>query len=472
MSETGITFAFDGITHCLNRCKVSIYDHLSGEKFQTFVSLDDSELSDNRGLRLDSVAADLMDLAVAIDHADRWMSRSESSDCTRKIHVRLPVINIDLFESPEFLVLLKDALGWFTADNWTFHFVHNKQRIRFSNRKLPLWTESNRDTPTEVALWSGGLDAFAGLCNRIRQESAERYLMLSAGANMPIRGVQKTVFRCLRKRMGTDLQLTQLHIFQKDTRQHGLRRNDKLRARAAVYLLLGSAYAYLEGQDKLFLFENGPGALNLPYRLSEVGVDHARSVHPISLSYISDIVSKVLRRPFKIHNPFIGWTKAEMCEVLKELGISDVAWRTWSCDRARGTNFVQCGRCSSCILRRQGFLVARIGDCTLYRLDRVSNSEREKLLSESHLLHMLCQAKSLRNILQTENAWDVLALKHPTLLGQITHFLPEDKNRCGPSLREAIVSMLSRYADEWHDPRTIKYFGEEIKETRIAQGFR
>ena len=209
MSRAGAAFEFGGMTHRLNRCRVSISDHLSGERFETFVSLDDSKLSDTRGLRLDSPAADLMDLAIAIDHADRWMTPSVKGEHSRRIHVRLPVINFDLFNSPEFLIILTDALGWFTEDNWTFEFVPNDKESRFSNRNLPLWTESNDGIRTEVALWSGGLDAFAGLCNRICQESAERYLLLSAGANMPMRGVQQKVYRCLSKRLSTDIQLTQ-----------------------------------------------------------------------------------------------------------------------------------------------------------------------------------------------------------------------------------------------------------------------
>ena len=174
-------------------------------------------------------------------------------------------------------------------------------------------------------------------------------------------------------------------------------------------MLVGSAYAYLEGQNQLFLFENGSGALNLPYRSSEVGVDHARSVHPISLSFVSNIVTRVLGRPFKIHNPFIEWTKAEMCNVINEMSVSDIAWTTWSCDRARGALFVQCGRCSSCLLRRQSFIASDTEDRTRYLIHVETGTKHDNLLRESHLLHMTYQARTLRQIFQRDDAWDVLS---------------------------------------------------------------
>ena len=471
MSQSGISFEFDGITDDRKRSNVRIFGPFGSPIDKTQVSISDSVLLKNRGLGLDSRAADLIDLGTAIFHVDRWTAATENLDFSRKIHVRLPVRNVDLFNAPENGALLKDILWWFTEDDWTFEFVQYEQIPRLTERQLPLWTESNRDARTEVALWSGGLDAMAGLCNRIDQDSARQFLLVSAGANMPMRGVQKRVLSCLKRRLEADLHLMQLHIYQNVTRHHGLEPNDNLRARAIVFMLLGAAYAYLEGQDKLALYENGPGALNLPFRASEVGLDHARSVHPISLYEISRFVTRILCKPFEIHNPFIDWTKAEMCKVLKKSDISDIAFTTWSCDRSRGSMFWQCGRCSSCLLRRHAFVAAGTNDLTKYRVHHVGRTKREKSLVSSQLLHMVYQAGDLRGILQNDNAWELLSIKYPTQIGEITYRIPDYRIESGRSLPEVIVSMLSRYADEWLDSQTVEYFQEEVWETRLAQRF-
>lgn len=98
-------------------------------------------------------------------------------------------------------------------------------------------------------------------------------------------------------------------------------------------MLLGSAYACLEGQARaLAVYENGIGAINLPFRASEVGLEHTRSVHPLSMCCVSQFVSMLIGEPFLVHNPFLWSTKAEMCRVLDELDVSDIAWETVSCD--------------------------------------------------------------------------------------------------------------------------------------------
>jgi hypothetical protein len=50
--------------------------------------------------------------------------------------------------------------------------------------------------------------------------------------------------------------------------------NDLFRARGLVFKLLGAVCAYLEKQQALYIYENGFGAINLPYRLSEKNMLH------------------------------------------------------------------------------------------------------------------------------------------------------------------------------------------------------
>ena len=464
MDEPHVTFKFEGIPDELGQSNLRIIDHLNGCEFAIQVSVDDKPLLNLRGLQLDSRIADLIDLAVAIHEADRWAKHSR--DFPRAILVQLPVRSVDVFKSPELHKHLKQMLFWFTGDAWTFEFTPLEQRRRLAERQLPMWTSSNEDAHPEVALWSGGLDALAGLCNRINQKSAQRFLLVGAGGNPTMRGVQKRVFCSLKERLGTDLVLMQLHIYRRGTGKARLRPNGRFRARGVVFMILGSAYARLEGQNALALYENGPGALNLPYRASEVGLDHTRSVHPLSLHLISQLVQLILDKPFVVHNPFIGCTKAEMCRVLDKMKVTDIAWETLSCDRPHRKDVKQCGRCSSCLLRRQSFLASDAEDCTRYLNHVETGTKRENLLRESHLLHMIYQARSLRDILEADNAWEVLAHKYPTLLGDIPYRLPKNEGQDGYDIAEEIVNVLRRYADEWILPSVLNKFEAEIEDIR------
>jgi len=55
-----------------------------------------------------------------------------------------------------------------------------------------------------------------------------------------------------------------------------------------------------------------------------------------------------------------------MCQALVEAGCVDLAFETISCDRLHREKPMQCGYCSSCLLRRQALAVQRVEDQTCY----------------------------------------------------------------------------------------------------------
>ena len=245
------------------------------------------------------------------------------------------------------------------------------------------------------------------------------------------------------------MKLIRLQIVQRGTGQLGWHADKRSRARVAAFAILGSAYALLEQQTALAVYENGPGALNLPFRASEVGLDHSRGVHPLSLAWISQLVSSIAGKQFVVHNPFIGWTKAEMCRVLDRMNLSAVAGITQSCDRSPRSKIPQCGTCSSCILRRQALLASGIPDTSDYLVHKGTDQQRKKYLAESHLPYMMSQARNLRQLLDSERAWDDLMYKHPTLLGDIPMRLPASVRRSRSDFTSELVEVLRRYAHEW-----------------------
>ena len=152
---------------------------------------------------------------------------------------------------------------------------------------------------------------------------------------------------------------------------------------------------------------------------------------------------------FAVHNPFIGWTKAEMCRVLDESNLSAVTGITQSCDRSPRSEIRQCGSCSSCILRRQALLASGIPDSSDYLVHNGTDKQRKKYLAESHLFYMMYQARDLRQVHENQGAWDVLRHKHPTLLGDIPMRLPASVENSGRDIASELVEVLRRYAHEW-----------------------
>jgi len=448
MHENSITFDFEGISDELKHSKVRVHDSRHDSPREIRASINDWKAIRNRGLKPTREISDLIDLAVSIYVADRWAKAKKGFP--RAIVVRLPVRTDEILDSQDIPQTLHQMLHWFTGDNWSFEFVRHTGAGRRSERQYTMRMSANSKSPkAEVALWSGGLDALAGLCNRADQDIAERFVLVGTGAKPAVWGLQDRVCSRLRERVEFHIDPVRLQIELRGD-EHSESRNRNLnRARGAVFLLLGSAYALLEQQTALAIYENGPGALNLPFRASEVGLDHSRGVHPLSLAWISQLVSTISGTDFVVHNPFIGWTKAEMCRVFNKMNLSAVAVITQSCDRAPRSKIKQCGTCSSCILRRQALLASGIPDTSEYLVHSGTVKQRKKYFAESHLPYMMYQARNLRQIFESEDAWDVLRHKHPTLLGDISMRLPASTEHLGPDFALESAEVLRRYSHEW-----------------------
>jgi len=74
---------------------------------------------------------------------------------------------------------------------------------------------------------------------------------------------------------------------------------------------------------------------------------------------------------------------------------------------------------------------------------------------------MMYQARNLRRIFESEDAWDVLRHKHPTLLGDIPMRLPSSTGQLGPDFSRELVEVLRRYGHEWSLADVRKGFASE-----------
>jgi 7-cyano-7-deazaguanine synthase in queuosine biosynthesis len=403
------TLLFDSVMN--SNGNVRCIDHSRNKESTISIAIDDSEFGCRVQQEFPSIIADLIDLAVAIHATDRLTSQNLRQEQTR-IFVVLPVRHPELLNLRSFQDKLSSLLEWTTGSQWQFNFKERLDSKRVVEQQLLL---SPADPcVTKVILWSGGLDALAGLYTHLKMDGESSFMLFGTGSNDNTFARQKQVFKALQPSFPNRLNLCQVPVRFSDSCLH--QKNKVSRARGIVFMLLGAACAYLMGQKTLYLYENGIGAINLPYRKSAIGLDHSRSVHPLTLLRVSDIVSELLEEKFKVQNPFLFWTKAKMCKLLIRDGRSDLPPLTMSCDSPHRQQPIQCGYCSSCILRKQALAASLMEDKTRYIVPHGRKPARNPSL---HLQHMLAQVSTLKGLLDVSDdfnlQWKSLARRFPEL---------------------------------------------------------
>jgi 7-cyano-7-deazaguanine synthase in queuosine biosynthesis len=443
MEPTNYLFSFDDLSES-GSC-VQITAQHSGKVWEVPLWVDDSQFSYLLFRQMPTLYADLIDLAVAIHVVDRLALGRR--DLPRRLHVQLPLRHPDLFRRDPILEMLRDILHWYTDDVWDFTFTARQSIGRLAERQACL--NIGEFISTEVALWSGGLDSLAGVVNRISAETAEHYLLFGSGSNSQVHATQKSLAAAL-----SPLQQQRISCLQVIYRYKAEKtpRNRSQRARGFVFMLLGAVCALLADQRKLHIYENGVGAINLAFRASEVGLDHTRAVHPISLTMMTEFVSELLDMPFHFVNPFVFWTKADMSYILKDHRYHPLVAQTISCDRIHRTTPRQCGICSSCLLRKQGLRAADVTDETGYLYPSARTEDRYRALTGNHLRAMLWQVQVLKELLATDDPWNSLVRSFPRLVDIIDR-ATDSEGQSPKDIQDQFVQMYRRYVREWEQVR-------------------
>lgn len=379
-------------------------------------------------------------MALAIHAVDRLIKRAK--EIPLSFRIVLPVRNIDVFIRSDVQDFLTRVLEWYTNDSWCFEFSKREVLGRSVEFQAQIPWGSLSSKKIEVALWSGGLDSLSGLYTRLIARSHVHHILVGTGSNSQVHKKQRYIAIELDHLFPTRTSLVQIPYRWHKTPL--LEKNFSQRSRGLVFALIGAACAHYMGCSSLFIYENGIGAINLPYSMAEVGLDQAKSVHPISLLCVSELVTCILGTPFQIENPYWLWTKAQMVKSLMNPAGESLISLSSSCDRIRrikGVGVVQCGVCSSCLLRRQSLSVLGFDD---------SNSYNNKYINrtELYLSAMQYQIDKIRVLLKQENPWVNLSREYHDLdniADQISQYNQQDVN----CLRAQIVQLYSNYVDEW-----------------------
>ena len=329
-----------------------------------------------------------------------------------------------------------------TNNHWKFEFRQRIEKGRKSELQLCI-PESNQST--EVALWSGGLDSMAGFINRYSSHSMRQFTLFGTGSDKSIIGRQRKLIQSVRENGYKRVNFRQAPFYLEGIAD--LSKNSNLRSRGFTFTLLEVVCALLERQNTLHIYENGVGALNLPYP-GGIGLDHSRAVHPLSLDKMSKLITHWLGQSFHFVNPFLFWTKAQMCQIFSQENLIDLIFQTVTCDgrfRQKGQPS-QCGFCSSCLLRRPALAIQAIEDKTKYV---ITHGRSPQCDAEIHLMAMLNQVNVLRTACYAESPWSGLSKQYPEL-DKTTRWITKNTHE-SQLYRENLLNLYRNYINEWDE---------------------
>ncbi|MDW7711840.1 MAG: 7-cyano-7-deazaguanine synthase [Deferrisomatales bacterium] len=341
--------------------RISAQQSGAERELEHFYHVDDHSIAEAVSKVLPESLADLIDVAIGVYAADRLARRpafvqTEVSGWRRRLHVSVPVRNPDLWRGESLGLALQEALLFITDDEWSFEFV---PRYGTSRRRSEVQGHLFADRlpdDTMVSLFSGGLDSLVGLAGDVLDLRPSMLLLVCAQTNDRIRPVQQRLIREISKRKNQACRRVGVRFgFHRRAKGRYGRDERTQRTRAFSFLALGAVMARHVGLDSARVYENGVGAINLPYTDAQVGAQSSRASNPLALHLVEQVIGQATGRAFSFELPLGFTTKATACRRLADVGLADLVAQSISCDGfpQRISGRVQCGVCTSCVLRRQ-----------------------------------------------------------------------------------------------------------------------
>lgn len=326
------------------------------------VNLKITDISKAMVSNIPDVLMDLLELAAYVYCADQRCPRGSDmlpdygSHWRRDMRFTIPMRLPDLWETPAMKDALRETLGFLSDDTYSFSFVKAEKPLAEKELYFSGFIEGTF-APDEIALFSGGVDSFAGAVEDlvINRKNMAFVGHFSAGK---VVSVQKELIKGLKKKgFGKKIFYTPINV----TNTGGTRPVDHTqRTRSFLFACLGLVIARLFEKDSITFYENGVISLNIPIAKDVLGARATRTTHPKVLHGFETIFSELLNCEIKIRTPLQWLTKREVVEKLGSCNFADLLRDTVSCTRtlARKTLHPHCGTCSQCIDRRFATLAA------------------------------------------------------------------------------------------------------------------
>lgn len=319
-------------------------------------------------------AKDLLRLVAAAYLADRTVSRPELA-MHRDLHVIVHLEQPDLW-SDDALNRLADLLHWLSGDTWRIDTV--PARPTPAHNRPDILT-----TPAEaVSLLSGGLDSLCGALLHLNQAASTVFLG-HRDSSTAVRHAQDTIKAALQQRQPDTTY--ERYAFRPIT----TRRESTPRTRSLLFMAMAVAVASGHNAGRVLVPENGFTSVNPPLEPSRGGPLTTRSTHPWTFYALQQLLNALPLDGMTVSNPYAAVTKGELVAAALRPNSDDdinLAATTLSCAKPNagrlpgGNPNLNCGLCVACLVRRGAFAAAQRPDKTVYLVDTLTGTTRERLL--------------------------------------------------------------------------------------------
>lgn len=314
---------------------------------------------------LPDLLIDLLEVAAYVYCADQRLGRGSAQltnfgeNWRRSLRFSIPVRQLEIWQTPDIQELLADTLGFLSDDSYEFDFRKAEAPILPREMYFPELIDASAEHD-EVALFSGGVDSFAGAVHDI-VTLGKSVTLVGHYSSTKVRAVQESLIQGLRQQ-GFDRRVSYIPIWVSNQNERA--REFTQRTRSFLFACLGLVVARMSSKDRFSFYENGVVSINPPLAGDVVGGRATRTTHPKVLRGLESLFSLLLDRQIEIQTPLQWLTKKEVTQKIQKAGLADMLAKTVSCTRPRKWTEKQkhCGVCSQCIDRRFGVLAAGMGD--------------------------------------------------------------------------------------------------------------
>lgn len=320
------------------------------------------------------VLLDLLEVAAYVYCADQQTRRGSEhlndygAEWHREMVFRIPVRAYSVWQRQEVRESLSDMLGFLSDDHYTFEFVPARSALATSEGYFSDLID-RADQPDEIALFSGGLDSFAGVLEA--QAEGKKMALVGHYSASKIFNIQKQLVTTLNQRAcGPRLFFVPVNI----TNTGSAPVEYTQRTRSFLFAALAVIVARMFGKDEITFYENGVISLNIPIAGDVLGARATRTTHPKVIRGFETFFSSVLEREISVRTPYQWLTKTDVVRKIDEYRGLDLLAKTNSCTRPRVMTIKRphCGVCSQCIDRRFAVLAAGLSNAEpgdLYGVD-------------------------------------------------------------------------------------------------------
>ena len=247
---------------------------------------------------------DLLEVAAYIYCADQRLGRGSDKltnfgeNWRRSLHFSISVRLPEVWQHSDVQKLLAETLGFLSDDSYSFDFRRADVPAQPRELYFPNLIDASMEHD-EIALFSGGVDLFAGAVDNL-VANGKSVTLVGHYSSSKVQNVQKTLIDGLKQR-GFDRSVSYVPVWV--TNQGVSAREFTQRTRSFLFACLGLVIARMSGKDSFNFYENGIVSINPPLAGDVIGGRATRSTHPKVLRGLEALFSTLLDRSISDPHP-------------------------------------------------------------------------------------------------------------------------------------------------------------------------